>query len=333
MKQNRILAALLIAALLATSCGSDDTSSEVETLKVAVLPVLSFAPYYIAEANGYFADENLELEFIQSERGTDTIPLLIQGDIDVWNGGINAGFLNAAAAGEPLRLVADKGSVPTTGCAYSGYVASSDILDEQGNIDVTKIVGTRVGGGGGMTTGYAVSNFLGSLGLDTDDITFDPLGMSSRVGSVEAGHLSFASVAEPWITRGENEGLIHLADDVDYSPGLTIAAVGFGPNMLTDKPDIAARFMRAYLRGVADYQAGPTPEHVTLLAEVTEVDSDILEQACWPAINPDGSIDTDVIAEVQEWGMGDGQLERIVEADEYYDPSFAEAAFAEIADS
>lgn len=333
MIRSRMAFTLLALSLLATSCGSDEASSEVETLKVAVLPVLSFAPYYIAEANGYFADENLELEFIQSERGTDTIPLLIQGDIDVWNGGINAGFLNAAAAGEPLRLVADKGSLPASGCGYSGYIASSDLLDEEGKIDPTKIVGTRLGGGGGMTTGYAVSNFLGSLGLDTNDVTFDPLGMSSRVGSVEAGHLSFATVAEPWIARAKNEGLIHLADDADYSPGLTIAAVGFGPNMLTDKPEVAARFMRAYLRGVADYQAGATPEHVALISEVTEVDPELLEQSCWPAINPDGSIDTDVMAEVQEWGMSDGQLERLVEADEYYDPSFAEAAFAEISDS
>ena len=55
---------VLALALLATSCGGDDTSSEIETLKVAVLPVISFAPYYIADANGYFADENLEIEFI-----------------------------------------------------------------------------------------------------------------------------------------------------------------------------------------------------------------------------------------------------------------------------
>ena len=333
MKRNRLVAALLVGVLFAASCGSDDASSEVETLKVAVLPVLSFAPYYIADANGYFAEENLEIEFIQSERGTDTIPLLIQGDIDVWNGSINAGFLNAAAAGEPLRLVADKGSLPTDGCGYLGFVGSSDILDEQGNIDPTKVVGTRIGSGGGMTAGYAVSNFLHSLGLGTNDITIDPVGMSSRVGSVEAGHVSVASVAEPWITRAENGGLVHLADSADSSPGLTIAAVGFGPNMLTDKPDVAARFMRAYLRGVADYQAGPTVENVALISEVTEVDSEILEQACWPGISPDGSINMNVMAEVQEWGISDGQLQRFVEADEYYDPSFADAAFAKIADS
>ena len=331
MKPRTILSVLLAGMLVAAACSSDDaTDGELETLSVSVLPVISFAPYYIAEANGYFADENLDIEFVESQRGVDTIPLLIQGDLDVWNGSINAALLNAAAAGEPVRVVADKGSLPAGACGYTGYMSSADVLDADGNIDASMIAGGRIASGGGMTTGFALANFLAALGLDESDVSIDTMGMSDRSAALQAGQVEVSSIAEPSITRLEEEGLVLLADGAEHSPDLTLAVVGFGPRLLNDRPDIGERFMRAYLRGVADYQAGPTADNLTIVADATEVAPEILEEACWPAVSADGSINTDVLADAQRWAIDDGQLERVVEADEYYEPRFAEAAVASI---
>ena len=56
------------------------------TLKMVVLPRLSWAPFYIAQAEGFFAEQGLEVEFIQMERSADAVPLVAQGEVDVISG-------------------------------------------------------------------------------------------------------------------------------------------------------------------------------------------------------------------------------------------------------
>jgi len=137
-------------------------------------------------------------------------------------------------------------------------------------------------------------------------------------------------IAEPSITRMVNEGMVLVSEGGEHSPGLPMAVVGFGPNLLTERPGVAERFMRAYLRGVADYQKGTTSENLAILSAATDVEISVLQEACWPAISADGSVDTDVLADVQGWAVDNGQIESVVPVGDYYDPTFAEAAFASL---
>jgi NitT/TauT family transport system substrate-binding protein len=52
---------LLALLLLLSACGGQD---EPVTLKLAMLPIMDTLPAHVAQEQGYFADENLVVEFL-----------------------------------------------------------------------------------------------------------------------------------------------------------------------------------------------------------------------------------------------------------------------------
>ncbi|HJX37779.1 MAG TPA: ABC transporter substrate-binding protein, partial [Anaerolineae bacterium] len=122
-------------ALLTYACASPTVvpdEQEPVHLKVTSQPYLSFAPYYIAQAEGYFAEEGLEVEFVELT-GEEATPLLIQGELDV-TVGFGVYYLNAMARGAEVKVVADKGHIGTTGCSSGALVVRRELF-ETGELD------------------------------------------------------------------------------------------------------------------------------------------------------------------------------------------------------
>src|SRR5699024_6359844 len=93
--------------------GSGAETTEGETaegdlapVRVGIVPVTIYAPFYIALDKGYFAEEGLAVELIPVEGGTENVVQLAAGNFDVAGGGIGAGLLNAAARGIEFEIVA-----------------------------------------------------------------------------------------------------------------------------------------------------------------------------------------------------------------------------------
>lgn len=106
-------------------------SGEPVKVKAQILPLLSFAPYFIAQEEGYYADEGLEVEFVQFQHSSDAIPALLQGQVDVIGGALSFGLLNAMAKDEGMRLVADKGYLTDTGCSYTSILAGKHVNPDE----------------------------------------------------------------------------------------------------------------------------------------------------------------------------------------------------------
>jgi len=62
------------------------------------------------------------------------------------------------------------------------------------------------------------------------------------------------------------------------------------------------------------------------VSENSGEDLDVLRKACWPAIRSDGSIDYLGVEPFQNWSIKNGYLEQGVTKEQFYDPSFLEAA-------
>ncbi|MBR4452357.1 MAG: ABC transporter substrate-binding protein [Clostridia bacterium] len=76
MKKLIALLLALVFVFAAASCGSGKPASETEKKKIVLCldytPNTNHSGIFAAEKNGYFADENLEVEIIQPEEGTAT---------------------------------------------------------------------------------------------------------------------------------------------------------------------------------------------------------------------------------------------------------------------
>jgi NitT/TauT family transport system substrate-binding protein len=294
-------------------------------LVVTTQPVLSFAPYYIAQAEGYFAEEGLEVEFVEMQGGEAT-PLLIQGELDVMVG-FGAYYLNAMARGADIKVVADKGHIGTTGCS-SGAVLVRRQLFETGEVDtVAELEGRSVQIISASMEEYYLEKLLEPTGLTAEDMVLTDMPQPAELEAMAQGTIDLFMGSEPWTTRHVQTGNAVLWIPYnDLVPGEQHATVVYGPSLLEANPDAGRRFMVAYLRGVRQYNEGKTERNLEIMAEFSGLDEELLQAACWFYIYDDGHVNVQSLLDFQQWAVGKGYLDSVVPPDQFYDPSFIEYA-------
>jgi NitT/TauT family transport system substrate-binding protein len=212
------------------------------------IPSVQFAPFYLADQAGYYADAGLSVEF-QNKIDPDLITLVGQGAIDI---GIGDGtsVIPAASQGIPVRYIATLyGQFPDIvfAKASSGITTAADLKGRK--------IGTpgRYGGGWIM-----LEALLGSAGLGTSDVDIVEYPDFSQRAAVEQGAVDAAtgfSNNEP--VQLELDGfkavVLHI-DQITPLPGPGLIAA---EKTLTDKHDAVARFVAATLRAMNAIKLNP----------------------------------------------------------------------------
>lgn len=101
--------------------GKEQIHSKPTKLKVVSYPYLSLAPFFIADEEGYFTEQGLQIEFVKISDTSIALPALIKGNLDVWGGYIDPSCLNAIARGAHIRIVADKGQLNSKLCLHCSF--------------------------------------------------------------------------------------------------------------------------------------------------------------------------------------------------------------------
>ncbi|MCP4400863.1 MAG: ABC transporter substrate-binding protein [bacterium] len=303
------------------------TQPEPVKLKVLLLPFLSFAPFFIAEEEGYFAEQGLEIEFVTMHRSTEALPLLIQGELDVVGATIDFGLLNAIGRGGTINIVADKGYIASTGCTYQALLARRTLV-EAGELEgPAQLAGKRIAVRTKSSAGYYVEKVLSKAHLTFEQVVTKYLPPPVRPEALQQGTIDVVSTAEPWITRILEQGNAVLwipAEDV--VPDFQLAAIMYGPTLLHENSETGQRFMAAYLKAVRQYNQGKTGRNVDILVEYTGLTPELLQQACWPAIHDDGHINFQTVLDLQKWGLEKGLLDTVVPEVQLWDGRFIEYA-------
>ena len=73
---------IIAIGLLATACSPSAQTPEPVTLKIAVLPILDALPMYVAQTNGYFDSEGVEVEFIPVSSAAERDQVMSAGQAD-----------------------------------------------------------------------------------------------------------------------------------------------------------------------------------------------------------------------------------------------------------
>lgn len=315
-------------ALLTYACVSPPVvpgEQEPVHLKVTSQPYISFAPYYIAQAEGYFVEEGLQVEFVDLT-GEEATPLLIQGDLDVIVG-FGVYYLNAMARGADIKVVADKGHIGATGCSSGALVVRRELL-ETGELDsVAELDGRTVPLRSASMEEYYLDRLLDTAGLTLDDLELTFMPQPAELEAMAQGTIDLSMSSEPWATRHVQTGnAVAWMPYNDFVPGEQHATVVFGPSLLQTNPDAGRRFMVAYLKGVRRYNEGKTERNLEIMAEFSGLDQDLLRAACWFDFYDDGHVNVQSIIDFQEWAVEKGHLDTVVPEEQFYDPSFIQYA-------
>jgi NitT/TauT family transport system substrate-binding protein len=326
----------LVVLIMVTPLSAQD---DLTLVRVGALPFISFAPLFIADEEGYFAEQGIAVEYFRSESGGQQVAPLLRGELDVYGGSLNAGLLNVMGR-EPgsILLVADKGYLPDDpdACETTGLVARPGLLENGTLSDPDIIRGLRFDANSTTLafTTWALDVTLGTYGLTLEDVQIDDIDSVLLADSLLNGAIDASYAVEPLITRLADAGAGELwigANDV--MPGTSYGFIGYGRRMLND-PDLGERFMIAYLRGARQYNEGKTERNLDILEAVTGQSRALLEASCFTQIRSDGAINLESIIAFQEWAVSYGFIDRVItDPDALLDTRFIDAANAALEES
>jgi NitT/TauT family transport system substrate-binding protein len=296
----------------------------------------SDAPYLIADKKGFFRDAGITVTFQRFDSGALIIAPLGAGQLDVGGGAPAAGIYNAVAQGINVRLVADRGA-DSPGYGFNPIMVRTDLVTSGKFKTVADIKGMRVAEPAkGSTTASELAHYLRQAKLTYDDVQHVYLSFSDQVAAFKNGSIDASVGNEPFATFLERNGLAkRVAGDDTFYPYQEISCVMYGGNFIKNRPDVAKRFMVAYLRGVRYYKDALRDGHlngpnaadvIAILSDATKIDADTLRAMTPGDIDADGKIHTASLTEDYTMFKQLGLVTANVPLSDVVDMSFADAA-------
>jgi NitT/TauT family transport system substrate-binding protein len=225
-------------------------------------------PLYVAIQNGYFKDEGLDAEVIETKSGSDAMKMLAGKAVEFSTGQL-VDAVNLNKEGMNIQGVA----MLTNKLGNSIVVRKSLANDIKSMADLkgpNRTVGvTSVGSGTWQFAVYAAQ----AAGLKPEDLNFIPLGTGGAViGGVQAGRVDAMSFADPenfqLVESGDAVFLIDMTDEATHKKliGDTYLnnQIMVSSEYIKQKPEVVQSFVNAIQRGSV-WASAHTPEEIATL--------------------------------------------------------------------
>jgi NitT/TauT family transport system substrate-binding protein len=292
----------------------------------------SFAGFAAAERNGHFAEQGLEVTFIEggfNEQGyIDPVSRVLAGEADLSNVSISD-LLAARAAGKPVVAVGSslqRSPNVIISRAEDNIVRPSDLRGKR--------VAVTDGGARAIYEALILSQGIDLADIDTIprvDFGIDPL----LKGEVDAlwGWITNEGVL---IQEANVEANFILPSDygIDTYPGLIFTT----ETMLAEQPEVIERFLRAMIQGHQDVLDDPQQALGFVLdynKKLVREEQERRLQAFLPLIKPPGTVIGQMRPEVWQLmyqiSLDHGLLSTPVELEAAYTLEFLEKIYSETA--
>jgi NitT/TauT family transport system substrate-binding protein len=334
------VASALGAALLCFAVPLTSLAADLVEVKVGTNNVISDAPFFIANEKGYFKEQGIRVTLVPFDAGPKMIAPLGTGQLDAAAGAISAGLFNAAARGILIKVVADKGSTPP-GYDYMPILVRKALVDSGKVKTFADLKGLKVAEAAkGGSPGSKLNEALKSKGVEYKDVQHEYLGYPQHVTALMNGAVDASVTTEPSASQAISRGIaVPFPMDRIY-PNQQVAVLLYGGDFIKKSPDIAKKFMVAYLKGARFYNgalkgghfAGPNAaEVISILSRDSSVKDVPLYKLIVPnGMNPDGRLNEASIRKDFQFYKDQGYLEGNVTVEQVVDHSFVDAALKEL---
>ncbi len=330
LRSAAIAGAFLVAVARADAQALDE-------IKMAITGTSSDAGAFLAQKKGYFHAEGLKVEQIFTGMGNNTLTPLGAGELDAGSTSSSAGFYNFVARGIGAKMVASVSNAPP-GYGHNLLIVRNDLIGSGRYSKPTDIKGLKVAMPViGSSATATLNAYLTSIGLTFGDIEPVYLIYPNHVVALANGKIDMGLTTEPQASQAINAGSATkvTSDDV-MDPGHEAAVLLYSSKFITERPDAALRFMRAFLRGQRDYNdslkngkiAGPNADEVIgVLTEMTELKNPAVYRAiAAQGAEPDGALNIPSLTKDLKFYASQGWIEAPVTVEQSVDLSFARRA-------
>lgn len=299
MLHKSVIVVVLFAVLLSACGGAAPTAQEDPTLKIAVLPILDALPMYVADAQGYFKDAGIKVEFVPVASAAERDQIMQAGQADgMINDLISTVLYNKDT--QKISIVRFARNASPNDPQYS-IVASKD----SGITSPEQLKGVEIGISEGTVIAYTTDRLLQHAGLSKDDIkTTNVPKIPDRLQLLSEGKLQAANMPEPFATLAEQGGAVRVIDDRSY-PDVGTSVISFNTGTLKAKPETVKKFLAAIEKATADVNANPDKWN-TLLTDKKLIAAPLIGKYQLPKF-PTASVPSEAqIKDVLAWMMDKG---------------------------
>lgn len=347
-----LIVTLMMVLVLFTACSgneADEPASKVDMegdltplderaeVVIAEDGSASGAGFYIAEKLGYFDAYNIDVSFTTFTNSDDMLPALASGEIDIAGGISSASFFNSIAQGINVKMIGDKGH-NLSGNSYFSFVIGKDKQDEIKDYADLKGKKVAVSTENGVDD-YIYQKMLDSAGLSRKDVEFVLMpDFGNMLSAIANGSIDAALQIEPSITQGVSDGMhVRLGDATDFAPDAQIAMVLASPDFVSERKEVAVRFMAAYIQALRDYndafvkKTGDLDKIIDIMTEYTPLDDKKLwEDVSVTGLDPNGQMQVENIEDQYKFYKDRGAIKGDVNMEDAIDMSIVEEALKHI---
>ena len=313
-----ITIALLVSLLLITGCGGSSAGAGSSgagnpeektgpgTIKIGVLKIADSFPLYVAESEGLFAEQGLDVEIVDFQSASDQSVAYEAGELDgLMTDMIVQSLINKSAKGREMKAV----DMALGGSKEEGrflVVSSPD-----GSIrDAKDLAGARIGISENTMMEYLVVSYLTDLGVDVDQVNLINIPkLTLRLDAViEGSDLDAAILPDPLAIEAVNRGCITVIDDTQLDKNYSQSVVTLSREIIEEYPDAAAAFVKAYDEAIE--KINEDPEHFDEpFCEKANVADALKGKYTVPHYTPACLPSKEEVASLQSWMKSKGLLD------------------------
>lgn len=225
------------------------------------------AAMMIAENQGYFAEEGIDVECVYMANVPEIAAIMANGDAKIAcanNYSTPTWVLNGA----PCKVIAPTCNMGGTQC-----------LLLRSDIEITSakdLEGLTMGMVSGSTQYVTFRNMCKALDLDPDSFEITTLQFADQLSALSQGQIDIMAVPEPWVTKAETEcdAFLLCSGTKSYIPGAEgdvlwcnmYATLNANDEWAAENPNTIAHILLAFQKAT-DFINNNRDEAVTILAE------------------------------------------------------------------
>ncbi len=298
-----VMAIVVLAACGAATPGQTETSGGGGTpakLRIGLLPIIDALPMYVAEAQGYFKEQKLDVELTVFASAMERDSALQAGQTDgQLNDLIATGLINKD--GERAKAVRvsykanPKMAMLTIVAAPNGKVKTAADLK-----------GVPVAVSGNTVIEFGTDRMLRTAGLSPADIkTTEVTKIPVRLEMLAKGQIEAATLPEPFTSLALQQGARIVVDDKQANQNESV--ITFRQEVIEKNSDAMRRFLAAYEKGVQAISEKPE-QYRDLMVEKAKVPDTLRQSLAIPPFPKAGVSSREEVASVVEWMVGKGML-------------------------
>jgi NitT/TauT family transport system substrate-binding protein len=304
-----LLTCLLALSLIAAACtpGAPQTAPTEGpiTIRFAYLTILDALPMLVADKQGYFSAQGVDVELVPVGSAPERDQLIAAGQVD---GMINEVLSTILNNQEETRVqVVRFARTATPDSALFRILASQESAIQE----PAGLKGVEIGVSNGTIIEYLTDRLLQAEGLSEEEIkSISVPKISDRLALLSSGELKAGVLPDPLASLAIQQGAVNVLDDTSH-PEYSHSVITFRKPVIDEHPRSVEAFLAALEEAVKDINLDPNAWK-DLLVEEKILPPPLVETFQVPTFVTAGVPNEHQYADVHTWARQQGLLKQDV---------------------